>query len=137
MHVIGCDDQHLHAALGLQHLVFDDASIRAEHVPKGAGGHRVCAVDEVVVTTAADVGDPRERAPARTRFGPRRDLVTEVVPDEGERTVRQTGGQRANRRFVGRHGCAVGVDAFEDHFVLADVQPRPLPAADGLHTEFG
>ena len=33
------DYQDVHAALGLQHLVFDDAWIRAEYVPKGAGGH--------------------------------------------------------------------------------------------------
>ena len=37
----------------------------------------------------------------------------------------------------GPTGAAAVVDALDDDLVLADVQPLTVPAADGLHTDFG
>ena len=45
--------------------------------------------------------------------------------------------KRPRRRLVGADRAAVVVDALDDDLVLADVQPLTVPAADGLHTDFG
>ena len=102
--------------------------VRSTTVPSASGG---------TVTSAPAVGggegehvrgpplhpDRRCRVPTRTRIGPDQDAVADVVADDRLDAVGQVRHQHRVRDDSRRHGTVVGVDRFDDHPVLEQVQP--------------
>jgi hypothetical protein len=76
---------------------------------------------EIVITSPADIGHSCERAAAFAQTWYQRHFVAEVITDEREGAIGQSGGERSHCGLVGTHRRAVLVDAFEHDLVLADM----------------